>query len=391
MFDQQVYVCGDFQIESGEGHKTTPVPLPLPIKTARVKMVAAGGSLLLICTDTNHLLVKSSNMGTSLMPLELHGRKNLPEISQIAAGYTHGMVWTEDGKLYGFGRNSEHQLTKHCVLKGVESREVTEAFEIGRLPFKHLKKLICRFNNSAVITPDGGCYVTGCNTEQLTSIEGPSLDCFTKIHLEDNKRVAHISFGDSHSVIVTENGELYTAGSNGYGQMGSGSPQKTFQKVKAITERVKFAECGYYHTIAITEGNQIWGCGWNAVGELGIADVGDQHKFVLAKFIAPEPIVYMSVGFQQTFIRLKNGKMFCCGFNSYGGLGLGDTDPRSTYVPFELPKMNKAVCGGHFTTFYYDSTLEMTRHEKHMKECLKMIFQRENSLSDIALLCQGQY
>lgn len=53
------------------------------------------------------------------------------------------------------------------------------------------------------------------------------------------KKVVHISCGDSSSVVVTDNGEVYSWGHNGVGQLGIGNctsqaePQKvtTFAKI----------------------------------------------------------------------------------------------------------------------------------------------------------------
>ncbi|KAG2389277.1 hypothetical protein C9374_013837 [Naegleria lovaniensis] len=362
--------------------------VPNEIKHKPLKLVAAGGGVVLFCTVDDELYY-SPTTNLELMRLSLQQQPAsvplsglfAPKIKLITCCYNCCAILTEEGQLYGCGYNSNNVLTKHYKQNPDVATMINTG--VGTDVLKHVQKMIGRFYAIALFTHSNDVYIVG---------KGFSDD-FEKLVIRDNvvnenKKFCHASFGDSHSLVLTTGGELYLKGSNNYGQLGNSelSSTSTFFLVTEIGKRIKFAECGYYHTIAITVDNEIYGVGWNAVGELGNNTVGDQRQWVKATFITPcnDSITYFSVGYQQAFIRLQSGSIFCCGFNSYGGLGLEDTESRSTYVPFMIKNQStlhmKPLCGGHFTLFFNDPFINgFSKYEKHLKEKLCSILKQCNN------------
>ena len=78
---------------------------------------------------------------------------------------------------------------------------------------------------------------------------------------------------------VSSLGEVFTWGSNRFGQVGHGGKDTTPRIVtELLSEPIKKAACGAYHTIAVSQrgGLFTWGCG--ARGRLGHGDETDQYR-----------------------------------------------------------------------------------------------------------------
>uniref|UniRef100_A0A7N4PC34 Retinitis pigmentosa GTPase regulator n=1 Tax=Sarcophilus harrisii TaxID=9305 RepID=A0A7N4PC34_SARHA len=98
---------------------------------------------------------------------------------------------------------------------------------------------------------------------------------------------AYLSCGDEHTALITGNSKLYMFGSNNWGQLGLGS-KATISKptcVKALKpEKVKFAACGRNHTLVYTEEGNVYAAGGNSEGQLGLGDTEERTTFHLVSF-----------------------------------------------------------------------------------------------------------
>ena len=99
------------------------------------------------------------------------------------------------------------------------------------------------------------------------------------IFTKHRKTFVSISCGLNHCLAVSSLGEVFTWGSNRFGQLGHGGKDTTPRIVtELLSEPIKKAACGAYHTIAVSQrgGMFTWGCG--ARGRLGHGDENDQYR-----------------------------------------------------------------------------------------------------------------
>jgi alpha-tubulin suppressor-like RCC1 family protein len=80
--------------------------------------------------------------------------------------------------------------------------------------------------------------------------------------------------GDSHSIILTENDELYVCGSNIFGQLGLGdnNNRNLYTKLENNFGKMKNIVCGDNYNIILNENNELFVCGENFSGQLGLGD-----------------------------------------------------------------------------------------------------------------------
>nr|KAF6428368.1 RCC1 and BTB domain containing protein 2 [Rousettus aegyptiacus] len=94
-----------------------------------------------------------------------------------------------------------------------------------------------------------------------------------------NKVVVNIACGQMCSVAVVDNGEVYVWGYNGNGQLGIGSNgnQSTPCRIAALQGiRVQRVACGYAHTLVLTDEGQVYVWGANSYGQLGTGNKSNQ-------------------------------------------------------------------------------------------------------------------
>nr|XP_037877449.1 X-linked retinitis pigmentosa GTPase regulator-like [Bombyx mori] len=188
---------------------------------------------------------------------------------------------------------------------------------------------------------------------------------FGKSHFADNEPshffikndpVVAISCGDEHSAVICQNGRVFVFGANTWGQLGLGHKDEVTRPscVKWLKpQRTMFVACGRAHTVFVTETNAIYTVGCNDEGQLGTGDM--EHSTVPQSVELEEPIVVkqISAGSNHTACQTEDGRVFMCGSNSEGQLGLGE-DSRSAVRFTELKFMEKIAfieCGYYHTVF----------------------------------------
>uniref|UniRef100_A0A5F9CWG8 X-linked retinitis pigmentosa GTPase regulator n=1 Tax=Oryctolagus cuniculus TaxID=9986 RepID=A0A5F9CWG8_RABIT len=136
----------------------------------------------------------------------------------------------------------------------------------------------------------------------------------------------YLSCGDEHTAVVTGNNKLYMFGSNNWGQLGLGS-KTTINKptcVKALKpEKVKYVACGRNHTLVSTEEGNVYATGGNNDGQLGLGDTEGRNTFYpISFFTSQHKIKQLSAGSNTSAALTENGELFMWGDNSEGQIGL---------------------------------------------------------------------
>ncbi|XP_067848962.1 X-linked retinitis pigmentosa GTPase regulator isoform X2 [Heptranchias perlo] len=166
----------------------------------------------------------------------------------------------------------------------------------------------------------------------------------SKFWLKNDKAVS-ISCGDEHTAFITENGKVYIFGSNNWGQLGLGT-KNTINKptcVKALkSEKVKFAACGRNHTLVCTEQGNVYAAGGNSEGQLGLGDTEERTAFQRIEFFTDkQKIKHLAAGSNISAALTEDGNLFMWGDNSEGQIGL-DTE-NNVSLPHRVD-VGKLVC-----------------------------------------------
>ena len=85
----------------------------------------------------------------------------------------------------------------------------------------------------------------------------------------------------NHSLILKNDGTLWSCGYNEYGQLGLGDKNNrtTFTQITTNGNNVKSIYCGGNHTFILKNDGTLWGCGYNDEGQLGLGDKTNRTTF----------------------------------------------------------------------------------------------------------------
>ena len=244
---------------------------------------------------------------------------------QIASGSYHTLAIGDDGNLYTWGENYRGQLGDGTNNSNPTPKKITLASGVKPT------QIACGESYSMAIGSDGNLYTWGNGGFgqlgiEYTMYESHSKSIPTKITLSNEIKPTQIACGAFHSIAIGNDGELYTWGNNQDGQLGDGTTAQRNIPTKIILESgVKPTQiaCGYFHSIAIGDNKSIYTWGWNNFGQLG--DGTTDNKLIPTKITLPNGAksTQISCGYFHSIVTDNNGNICAWGMNGYGQLGEG--------------------------------------------------------------------
>jgi alpha-tubulin suppressor-like RCC1 family protein len=160
------------------------------------------------------------------------------------------------------------------------------------------------------------------------------------------KRVIAVAAGEDFSLALTDEGRVYSWGSNQRGQLGNGTTTDSSVPVavdasgalsgKTITK----IAAGLGHAVALASDGKVITWGFNSNGQLGIGSAATQVLVPTAVestgVLAGKSVTAIAAGYFHSLALGANGHIYAWGFNFIGQLGDGSTDDRS--VPVEVAR-----------------------------------------------------
>ena len=166
------------------------------------------------------------------------------------------------------------------------------------------------------------------------------------------ENIIAVAAGNSFSMALDKEGNVYTWGYNGYGNLGLGdSSYRTLPvKVDGLSEIIKI-KAGNMSAFAIDSNNQLWACGYNGYGNLGDGTTGDKNRFV--KVSAIDNVAEVAVSPENsTIVLLLDGSVWGFGRNTYNSLtNVGGAIPQQLQGPEGALENITSIGIGEFTGY----------------------------------------
>lgn len=181
------------------------------------------------------------------------------------------------------------------------------------------------------------------------------------------KKVVVFSSGDNDrygAFSLLENGELYVAGYNGYGQLGTGNTTQvnSWTKTKDNVVNVFASSLAAF----CVSGDTLYAAGWNGSGNLGVGDTAQKNSWTQVKtgISAPQDVV-VSSNYEQhdrsdyaSTLFLIDGLLYGSGYNSAYNIISQSTSQQNTIIrvtdglgnPLNTPAGTKFVMHPLLTT-----------------------------------------
>src|SRR5690606_16059395 len=100
-----------------------------------------------------------------------------------------------------------------------------------------------------------------------------------------SKRVVKDACSYYHTLVSTDQEELFAFGRNDYGQLGLGVTVDRAKPCQVLSIRgavIYALACGQYHSVISVQGVGVLACGKNDYGQLGTATLGDPRNIFVS-------------------------------------------------------------------------------------------------------------
>ena len=206
--------------------------------------------------------------------------------------------------------------------------------------------------HSLILKNDGTLWSCGYNRYgQLGLGDTTNRNIFTQATTNADD-IKSVYCGIFYTLILKNDGTLWGCGRNDYGQLGLGdtNSRTTFTQITTNTDNIKSIYCGGNYTLILKNDGTLWGCGQNTDYQLGLGDNTNRTTFTQIT-TNTDNIKSVYCGYNHTLILKNDGTLWGCGYNWYGNLGLGDRNYRYTFteITTNTDDIKQVYCGNDHT------------------------------------------
>ncbi|KAJ2844837.1 alpha tubulin suppressor [Coemansia brasiliensis] len=313
-------------------------------------------------------------------------------IGHIVGGGNHVFGWPRDGtQLYACGSNANGELGDTHALdsRADKSESPQHQWRATKQPEGGIRQIACGWNHSLLLTNDGRVYATGSNRYGQLGNGAQDKGVFKWAAVDTMPSIIAVACGMRHSMVLTESGQVYAWGANRSSQLGCSSKASIPAPlcVSAGLPPIAMVSCGRNHSVLIAQdhrtvfvaGQDKYGqcgpstsefvagtwrkftlpgsarklcCQWDAcvvllqpkqeVGNLvmwGRADHGQlaaEANGGLSRMLVQVPLLADDVacGSNHTLAKTRDGLVYAWGWNEHGNAG--DPKLQNVFVPREI-------------------------------------------------------
>ncbi|NQX71915.1 RCC1 repeat-containing protein, partial [Paenibacillus alba] len=201
-------------------------------------------------------------------------------VSAVAAGSLHTLALKSDGTVWAWGSNDSGELGNGSKQTAYVPTQISG--------LSGVKQIYAKGSTNFAIKADGTVWAWGSNNVgQLGN--GSTVNVPTPVQIGINN-VASIAPGGSHTLAVKNDGTVWAWGSNNVGQIGNGSiiNVSTPVQVSGLSGITSAAAAMDGHSVVLKNDGTMWSWGLNTYGQLGDGTVTNRLTAVqVQKNVAP--------------------------------------------------------------------------------------------------------
>eukprot|EP00928_Gymnodinium_smaydae_P070866 TRINITY_DN54615_c0_g1_i1.p1 TRINITY_DN54615_c0_g1~~TRINITY_DN54615_c0_g1_i1.p1 ORF type:complete len:481 (+),score=55.98 TRINITY_DN54615_c0_g1_i1:118-1443(+) len=271
--------------------------------------------------------------------------------AEAVLGGHHSVCRTARGEVWASGAGWQGQMANG----GLEYKNVVP-LRIDSLP--RVQKLSTGYYHNAALSDDGEWYVWGCNEqEQLGKKPAGEERILKPRKLSEcvpelaGVRIQTIDGGYGHSVFLSSDGRVFTAGNHSEGQRGvspEGDDIPPPGEVAGLGGPVEAIAAGSHHTLAVVKG-RVMAFGSDEYGQVSgrgepaedSDDVASWRPCVVAGLPDNDPVVRVSAGICHSAAQTASGRVFLWGCGGNGQTGDGSLPTSSPTREIDMAAVAK--------------------------------------------------
>ena len=263
------------------------------------------------------------------------------DVKQVICGGRYTFIIKNDGTVWACGYNGNGNLGLNDTNNRTTFTQVTTNIN------NDVKEIVCGGEQAFILKNDGSLWATGWNQYGCLGLgDATQRTTFTQVTTNINNDVKQIAHAGIHTLILKNDGTVWSCGANHSGQLGLGTNDydhhNTFTQVtENINNDVKQIYCGGYihylsgmsaydYSVILKNDGSLWSCGLNDSGQLGLGDTTNRNTFTQVTTNINNDVKQVICGGNFMFILKNDGSLLSCGGNGFGQLGVFDNSNKST-------------------------------------------------------------
>jgi len=297
---------------------------PVKIGTSSWSLISAGGNQVAAITTTGALFTWGAGTDGYLGSGTTISRSSPVQIgtsswTSVTTGFSHSVGITTDGSLFTWGKNEAGQLGDGTTISK------SSPVKIGTNSWTMAGAI---YITTAAIDTTGALYVWGLNSSGQIG-DGTTVNKSSPVKIGSSSWT-YVSAPDSHILAIRTDGALFTWGSNPGGNLGDNTVVNKSSPVQIGTSSWSIVKAGggYSHSIGITNAGDLFAWGTNTFGTIGDGTtVSKSSPVQLTSVGEMGTLSWSSVnsGGSHTAGITTTGSLYTWGGNASGQLGDGTT------------------------------------------------------------------
>lgn len=250
------------------------------------------------------------------------------KVKQISCGFATSFAVLANGDVYGWGSNCLNQLGMGQIDKSIIPQKLPN--------LKNIISVVACEDHSLALDQDGKVYAWGENVEGQLGINIKTTKKPPPQQIPNLYNIKMVAVGIAHSLALNHKGELFTWGSNYFGQLGLGDTvNRDIPTQVPNLQNIKYITAGGNHSFAMDCNGRVFTWGLNDYGQLGL---GHKHDQAIPQTLPQLPqIKAIKAGLSHSLLLTDDDELFSFGCNKYGQLCLGHNIDQNT--PQKIPNL----------------------------------------------------
>jgi alpha-tubulin suppressor-like RCC1 family protein len=296
-------------------------------------------------TSSGNTLLATPIIGTNL------GGTTIVQVA--ASGGYHSLLLADDGTVFSFGRNLFGATGRGTQVGNTLIATPVSTTNLGG---RTIKQVAAGGSHSLLLADDGTVYSFGLNDSYQTGLGTQIGSTLVASPIDTTfmagKKIKQVSAGSNHSLLLAEDGTVFSFGTNRYGRTGQGTSSLStitaapIDSTNLVGKTITQIAAGGLHSLLLADDGSVFSFGLNRAGTGLGTDIGQTLVAtpIDSTNLSGKIITQIAAGYEHSILLADDGTAFSFGWNGNGQTGLG-TDSGHTLIATEIDTRGLRVTG----------------------------------------------